>query len=85
MEKEEILVRVVKGDWRTNETLFLSEPVTVARALEMEKEMVPLLPPRGSGDSVLVKFVEDRGPDYDYMSCGGWMIFTHREIFLSVS
>ena len=79
MEKEEVLVRVVKGDWRTNETIFLSEPVTVAQALEMEKEMVPLLSPRGSGDSILVKFVDDRGPDYDYMSCGGWMIFTHSE------
>jgi len=81
MEKEEVLVRVIKGNWRTNETLFKSDPVTVERALEMEKEMVPYLAPRGSGESVLVKFVEDRGEDYDYMSCGGWMIFTHRELF----
>ena len=79
MEKEEVYVRVVKGNWRTNETLFLSEPVTVAKALEMGKEMVPHLAPRGSGDSILVKFVEDRGPTFDYMSCGGWMIFTHCE------
>ncbi len=80
MEKSsEPLVRVIKGNWRTKETLFKSEPVPISKALDMEKDMVPTLSLRGSGDTILIKFVEDKGPNFDYMSCGGWFIFTHRE------
>ncbi len=78
-QKKEPLVRVVKGNWKTNETLFKSEPMTVSEAMALEKKMVPSLSPRGSGDSILIKFVEDKGLNFDYMSCGGWCIFTHRE------
>ena len=83
MEKEEkqqtILVRVVKGNWKTEETLFLSKPMTIKEAMALIKKMVPLLPARGE-DTLLVKFVEDQGKSFDYMkNCGGWLIFTHSE------
>lgn len=82
MEKEEKkecpLVRVVKGNWKTKETLFLSKPMTIENAMVLIKELAPSLPPRGE-DTLLVKFVEDQGQSFDYMSCGGWLIFTHCE------
>lgn len=74
-----LFVRVVKGDWRSEKTLFLSEPVTIKEAMLMIKEIVPQLPARGEG-SELVKFVEDQGKDFDYMkNCGGWLIYTSRQ------
>jgi len=80
MEKKDIKVRVIKGDWRTKEILYLSELLTVEEAILRERELVPSLPPRGSGYSILVKFCEDRGEDFDYITnSGGWMIYTHRE------
>ena len=82
MEKEEKkecpLVRVVKGNWKTKETLFLSEPMSVENAVVLIKKLVPSLPLRGE-NTLLVKFVEDQGPDFDYMSLGGWCIFCCRE------
>jgi len=80
MDKKDIKVRVIKGNWRTNEILYLSEPLTVEEAFQRERELVPSLAPRGSGDSILIKFCEDRGEVFDYMTNhGGWMIYTHRE------
>ena len=80
MEKKDIKVRVIKGDWRTKKILYLSELLTVEEAILRERELVPSLPTRGSGYSILVKFCEDRGEDFDYMTnSGGWMIYTHRE------
>ena len=82
MEKEEKkecpLVRVVKGNWKTKETLFLSEPMSVENAMVLIKKLVPSLPPRGV-DTLLVKFVEDQGQSFDYMSCGGWLTFCCKE------
>ena len=80
MENKDYLFRVIKGNWRTNEVLFVSEPMDFGEAMLLEKPMVPELPPRGSGECLLVKISQDRGPDYPYMDCGGWMIFTHREL-----
>lgn len=77
-EKQEPTVRVVKGNWETKETIFLSGPMTVEQALAKIKELVPSLPVRGEG-RLLVKFHEDEGENFDYMKVGGWMIFTHRE------
>lgn len=80
MENKDYKWRVIKGNWRTNEVLFMSDVYSdFGEALIAEKPLVKSLSPRGSGDCVLVKVVEDRGPDYPYMDCGGWMIFTHRE------
>ena len=79
MNKGKILVRVVRGDWKSKKTLFLSEPITIEEAMQLIKKIVADLPPRGKGTE-LVKFVEDKGIDFDYMSCGGWLIFTHYEI-----
>ena len=80
MDKDVIKVRVIKGNWKTNETIYLSEPLTVEEAILRERELVPSLSPRGSGHSILAKFCEDRGEDFDYMTnSGGWMIYTHRE------
>jgi len=80
MDKNEIKVRVVKGNWITNEILYLSGPLTVEEAFTRERELVPSLAPRGSRDSILVKLCEDQGEDFDYMTNhGGWMIYTHRE------
>lgn len=76
--KETILVRVVKGNYKNKKTLFLSEPMTISDAMDLIKEIVPTLPSRGEG-TLLVKFVEDKGIDFDYMSCGGWLIFSHSE------
>ena len=82
MEKEEKkecpLVRVVKGNWKTKETQSLSEPMSVENAMVLIKKLVPSLSLRGE-NTLLVKFVEDQGQSFDYMSCGGWLIFTHRE------
>ena len=78
-EKKEPLVRVIKGNWGTKKTLYKSEPMTVKEALVKIKEMVPQLPERGE-DTLLVKFHEDEGENFDYMKVGGWMIFTHREV-----
>ena len=47
--KETILVRVVKGNYKSKETLFLSEPMTISNAMNLIKEIVPTLPPRGEG------------------------------------
>lgn len=77
-KREEIKVRVIKGNWGTKEVLYKSEPMTVEEALAKIKEMVPGLPERGE-NTLLVKFHEDKGEDFDYMAVGGWMIFTHRE------
>lgn len=77
-EKKEPLVRVIKGNWGTKETLYKSEPMTVEEALAKIKEMVPSLPERGE-NTLLVKFHEDEGENFDYMAVGGWMIFTHKE------
>ena len=74
-----IYMRVVKGDWRTEEALYVSDPMPMDAAMELEKTIVPTLSPRGSGDSILVKLCEDRGDEYEYMKHGGWLIFTHRE------
>ena len=79
IEYDPIYMRVVKGDWRTEEVLYLSEPMPMDAAMELEKTIVPTLSPRGSGDSILVKLCEDRGDEYEYMKHGGWLIFTHRE------
>lgn len=79
MDVNDIKFRVIKGNWRTSEVLFVSEPMDFGEAMLFEKPMVPELPPRGSGQCLLVKIHEDKGPDYPYMECGGWMIFTHRE------
>ena len=78
LEDKEVLVRVVKGDWKSLKTLFLSEPMTIQNAMVLIKKLVQSLPLRGEGTE-LVKFVEDKGTDFDYMSCGGWLIFTHKE------
>lgn len=75
-----IYMRVVKGGWRTEEALYVSDPMPMDAAMELEKTIVSTLLPRGSGDSVLVKLCEDMGPDYPYMAHGGWLIFTHREV-----
>lgn len=80
-KNSETLVRVVKGDWMSQKTLFLSEPMNIKSAMSLIKDMVPTLPLRGEG-TMLVKFVEDKGTDFDYMSCGGWLIFTHYETVL---
>lgn len=79
LEDKEVLVRVVKGDWKSLKTLFLSEPMTIQNAMVLIKELAQSLPLRGEGTE-LIKFVEDKGTDFDYMSCGGWLIFTHKEI-----
>lgn len=79
MENNDIKVRVIKGNWRTGEVYYLSEPMTVAEALEKEKELVATLAPRGSGETKLVKFYEDKGPNFDYMSVGGWFIYCYKE------
>ena len=82
MSLENIKWRVIKGNWRTREILFMSDVYQeFGDALIAEKPLVNELSPRGSGESILVKVVEDRGPDYPYMDCGGWFIFTHREQF----
>lgn len=47
MDKENIKVRVIKGNWRTNEILYLSEPLTVEEAFQKERELVSSLAPRG--------------------------------------
>ena len=78
-EKKEPLVRVIKGNWGTKKTLYKSKPMTVKEALVKIKKMVPKLPERGEG-TLLVKFHEDEGENFDYMAVGGWMIFTHREV-----
>ena len=78
LRTEELLVRVIKGDWHSQKVLYMSNPMTIKDAMAMIKELVPTLPARGEG-TLLVKFVEDQGPDFEYMSVGGWLIFTHNE------
>ena len=80
MDINDIKFRVIKGNWRTKEILFMSEPLHFGDAMILEKPMVPELPVRGSGEGLLVKISEDKGPDFPYMECGGWMIFTHQEL-----
>ena len=78
LRTEELLVRVIKGDWRSQKVLYMSNPMTIKDAMAKIKELVPALPTRGEG-TLLVKFVEDHGPDFKYMSVGGWLIFTSRQ------
>ena len=56
MDKDVIKVRVIKGNWKTNETIYLSEPLTVEEDLQRIREIINLLASRGGGDSLLVKF-----------------------------
>ena len=78
LRDKELLVRVIKGDWQSQKVLYMSNPMTIMNAMAKIKELVPTLPARGEG-TLLVKFVEDQGLDFDYMSLGGWLIFTHRQ------
>ena len=78
-KNEKIMFRVIKGDWRSKEVLYVSEPMSFGDCMEKEKELVPGLAPSGSKESVLVKIYGDHGEDFDYMCHGGWMIFTHKE------
>ena len=75
------LVRFVHGNWKTKETYFLSEPTTLQKVLEIYRDKVPTLPEKGKGTE-LMKFMQDQGPDFDYMRPNpkeGFLIFTHRE------
>ena len=74
----DIRMRVVKANWGKKETIFVSKPLPIRQALDLEKEMVYELPDRGE-DTLLVKLSEDYGEDFDYANSGGWFIFTHRE------
>ena len=78
LRNKELLVRVIKGDWQSQKVLYISNPMTIKDAMAKIKELVPTLPARGEG-TLLVKFVEDQGPNFDYLSVGGWLIFTHDE------
>ena len=80
-KSDTLLVRVVKGDWKSKKTIFLSEPMTIKQAMNLIKELVKGLPLRGDGTE-LVKFVEDKGDSFDYMSCGGWLFLLVVNTFL---
>ena len=73
-----LLVKVIKGDWQSQKVLYMSNPMTIMDAMAKIKELVPTLPVRGEG-TLLVKFVEDQGPNFDYMSTEGWCILCYSE------
>ena len=44
----------------------------------MQRPMIKDLAPRGE-DTKLIKIYEDKGEEFDYVSCGGYFIYLYRE------